>query len=745
MTIELSIGRIASDASSPRAVSRRHVMVGAAGLSFAFVLGAPGRATATMLAGERAGKALSPWVSIATDGTITIMSPAVEMGQGSMTSLPLIIAEELDADWTKVAVVPAPPVEAIYGNPGFGGMMYTAGSNAVTSYFRPLRTFGAQVRRVLIDNAARHLAVPAEELTTEPSAVVHARSGRRLGYGEIAAFAQVPAKAPDIKPEELKKSSDFRLIGKDVMRIELPMKVNGGARYAIDQQVPGMMYGAVIRAPVEGAAPEKVNDAKAKAVTGVIAVVMLPYGVGVLAETAWAAFAGRNALEITWTRQGKAWGFDSDKAVEVFAATARDPNAQATDWSKVGDVRAEMPKAASFMEAEYRCDYAYHAQMEPLNATASVSPSGDAAEIWCGTQSQTMAVEAVAKALGIPRDQVKLHDTLLGGGFGRRGHRDEEFIVDAVLMSKAAKRPVKVMWTREDDVHNGRQRPLSAHYIRAGFDAAGKLMAWHHRVAGDRVTPYMDPVRYEKGGRKDFILMLGTDLKGYDVPHQLIEQLYEDSGVRTSPLRGIGFTANKFATETFMDEIARKHGIDPVKFRLDLMQSSPRATKVVERAAQMADWGRKREGRGLGFAYIDYSGSQVAGIAEVSLDRRSGQIKVHDFWCAIDCGIAVQPDNVVAQTESSIVYGLGMALTERITIKDGAVEQSNFYDYRVPRMNEVPMMHVEVIVTDNHPTGAGQMATPLVAPAISSAIAALTGTRLRHTPFTPERVMKALG
>jgi isoquinoline 1-oxidoreductase beta subunit len=742
MTIELSIGRIAPDASSPRAVSRRHVMVGAAGLSFAFVLGVPGRATATMLAGERAGKALSPWVSIATDGTITIMSPAAEMGQGSMTSLPLIIAEELDADWTKVAVVPAPPVEAIYGNPGFGGMMYTAGSNAVTSYFRPPRTFGAQVRRVLIDNAARHLAVPIEELSTEPSLVEHAKSGRRLGYDEIAAFAQVPDKAPDIKPEELKKRSDFRLIGKDVMRIELPMKVNGGARYAIDQQVPGMMYGAVIRAPVEGAAPDQVNDAKAKAVTGVIAVVMLPYGVGVLAETAWAAFAGRNALEITWTRQGKAWGFDSDKAVEVFAATARE-NAQATDWSKVGDVRAEMPKAASFMEAEYRCDYAYHAQMEPLNATASVSPSGDAAEIWCGTQSQTMAVEAVAKALGIPRDQVKLHDTLLGGGFGRRGHRDEEFIVDAVLMSKAAKRPVKVMWTREDDVHNGRQRPLSAHYIRAGFDAAGKLMAWHHRVAGDRVTPYMDPVRYEKGGRKDFILMLGTDLKGYGVPHQLIEQLYEDSGVRTSPLRGIGFTANKFATETFMDEIARKHGIDPVKFLL--MQSSPRATTVVERAAQMADWGRKREGRGLGFAYIDYSGSQVAGIAEVSLDRRSGQIKVHDFWCAIDCGIAVQPDNVVAQTESSIVYGLGMALTERITIKDGAVEQSNFYDYRVPRMNEVPMMHVEVIVTDNHPTGAGQMATPLVAPAISSAIAALTGTRLRHTPFTPERVMKALG
>jgi isoquinoline 1-oxidoreductase beta subunit len=726
-------------------VSRREVMVGAAGLTFAVALGANAAASAAVLAAERTGKALSPWVSIAADGTITIMSPATEMGQGSMTSLPLVIAEELDADWSKVSVVPAPPVDAVYGNPGFGGMMYTAGSNAVTSYFQPLRIFGAQVRRVLLENAARKLDVPVEQLSTEPSVVVHAATGRRLTYGEIAAFAQVPEKAPEIKPEQLKKTREFRLIGKDVMRIELPMKVNGSAKYSIDAQVPGMIYGAVIRAPVEGSAPDHVNDAKAKAISGVVDVLRLPYGVGVLAETAWAAFAARQALEITWTRQGQAWGFDSDKGMEQFAAAARDPNAPATDWSKAGDVRSEMPKAASAMEAEYRCDYAYHAQMEPLNATAAVSAAGDSAEIWCGTQSQTMAVEAVGKVLGIPREKVTLHDTLMGGGFGRRGHRDEEFIIDAVLLAKQAKRPVKVMWTREDDVHNGRHRPISAHYIKAGFDPSGKLLAWHHRVAGDRVTPYMDPVRFEQRGRKDFILMVGTDLKGYDVPHQLIEQIYQDSGVRTSPLRGIGVTANKFATETFMDEIALKHGIDPVRFRLDLMKSSPRAVKVVERVADMASWGRKRDGRGLGFAFIDYSGSQVAGVAEVSLDRRSGEIKVHDVWCAIDCGIAVQPDNVVAQTESSIVYGLGMALSERITIKDGVVEQSNFYDYRVPRMNEVPRMHIEVIQTDNHPTGAGQMATPLVAPAISSAVAALTGARLRHTPFTPERVIKALG
>ncbi|MFL5046267.1 MAG: molybdopterin cofactor-binding domain-containing protein [Xanthobacteraceae bacterium] len=728
------------------ALSRRQVMIGAAGLSFALALDGP-LARAATVANERTGKALSPWVSIAPDGTITIMSAAAEMGQGSMTSLPLIIAEELDADWSKVRIVPAPPVDAIYGNPGFGGMMFTAGSNAVRSYYGPLRMFGAQVRRVLLDNAAKHWGVPAAELTTEPSAVVHAKSGRRLGYGEIAAFAEIPAKAPELKRDELKQPSQFRLIGKDVMRVELPGKVNGSTKYGIDVQLPDMLYATVLRAPVEGAAPEQIDDAKARAVKGVIKIVKLPYGVGVLAETPWAAFDARTMLvgAITWSKTGKAWGFDSEQGLQALGATARDLNAQASDWFKAGDARAELPKAASVMEAEYRCDYAYHAQMEPLNAVASVSPSGDAAEIWCGTQSQSMAQGGAAKALGIARDKVKLNDMLLGGGFGRRGPRDADFVVDAVLMSKEAGKPVKVMWTREDDVHNGRFRPLSAHYLRAGFDATGKLVAWQHRLAGDRVTPFFDPVRYEAGGRRDGILMNGADLPGYDVPHQLVEQLYQDTGVRTAPLRAIGFTANKFATETFIDEIAVKHGLDPVAFRLELLKNTPRARKVVETVARMADWGRKRDGRGLGFAFIDYSGSLLAGAAEVSLDRASGQIRVHNFWCAIDCGVAVQPDNVVAQSESSIVYGLGLALTERISIKDGAVEQSNFYDYRVPRMNEVPLMQVEVIPTDNPPTGAGQMATPLVAPAIGSAIAQITGVRLRHTPFTPERVKAALG
>jgi isoquinoline 1-oxidoreductase subunit beta len=726
--------------------SRRQFMVGAAGLTFAFALGGTEHAHAATTAADMTGKALSPWVSIAPDGTISIMSPATEMGQGSLTSLPRILAEELDADWSKVRIVPAPPIEAIYGNPGFGGQMYTAASNAVTSYFRPLRIFGAQVRRVLLESTAKKLGVPIEELTTEPSVVVHQKSGRKLAYGEIAAFAEVPDKAPEIKPEQLKKASEFRLIGKDAMRVELPNKVNGTARYAIDVQVPGMLYGAVLRAPVEGSSPDKVDDAKAKAIAGVIRVVRLPYGVGVLAETPWSAFEAKEALarSVTWTRLGTAWGFDSDKGMEAFVAAASNLKAPATDWDKQGDAPGAMANAATTIDATYRCDYAYHAQMEPLNAIASVSSAGDAVELWCGTQSQSLAVEATAKVLGIPRDKVRLNYYLMGGGFGRRGHRDEEFIVDAVLMAKEAGKPVKVLWTREDDVRNGRFRPITAHFVRAGLDGSGKVVAWHHRVAGDRVTPFMDPVRFQGAGGKDNILMRGIELKSYDIPHQLSEQLYRDTGVRTSPLRGIGFTANKFVTEAFLDEIAQKRGIDPVQMRLDLLKDTPRGRKIVETVAGMADWGRKRDGRGLGFAFIDYSNTLTAGIAEVSVDRGTGAIKVHEFWCALDCGLQVHPDNVLAQTEGSIVYGLGMALSETISVKDGAVRESNFYDYHVPRMNEVPNMHIELIATDNHPTGVGQMATPLVAPAVAGGIAQLTGVRLRHTPFTPERVKAAL-
>jgi len=729
--------------------TRREFMVGAAGLTFAFLL--PGCApvarkdgTATLATSTGNAPAFNPWVSIATDGTIYIQSPAVEMGQGSLTSLPLIVAEELDADWSKVRVVPAPPDDKLYGNPGFGGTMLTAGSNTVRSYFQPLRVFGAQVRRVLLENAARRWGVPTSELTTEPGVVVHEKSGRRLTYGAIAAFAEIPAKSPEIKPEELKKPQAFRLIGKDVLRVDLPGKVDGTARYSIDVEVPGMLYGTILRAPVEESAPVDVDDAAARAIPGVMRVVRLPFGVGVIADTPWAAFAAKDALRITWDRKAPGWGFDSDEAIERYAAAARDLGTPGKPWAAAGDVQAAFEQAKTVLEGEYRCDYAYHAQMEPLNSTAAVSPSGEACEIWVGSQSQTIAVAAVAKTLEIPTDKVRLHDTLLGGSFGRRGHRDEEFVVDSVLLSKEVRRPVKLMWTREDDVRNGRFRPMSAHFLRAGLDQSGRITAWHHRLACDWVLPYMDPVRYRGLRENDVIAVAGTEVASYGIPNRLAEQLGQKTGMRTSPLRGIGFVANKFATEAFLDEIAERRRMDPIALRLELLENLPRGEAVVHAVLEMSDYRRPRPGRGVGLAFVDYSNTMVAGVAEVSVDRASGVIRVHRFWCAIDPGIAVQPDNIVAQTESSIVYGLGLALTERISIKDGMVQQSNFYDYRVPRLRDVPEMHVKLMPTAGPPTGVGQMATPLVAPAIAAAVRAATGARLRHAPFLPERVLMAM-
>ncbi len=313
------------------------------------------------------------------------------------------------------------------------------------------------------------------------------------------------------------------------------------------------------------------------------------------------------------------------------------------------------------------------------------------------------------------------------------------------MLSNAVKKPVKAMWTREDDVHNGRFNPLSAHYLRAGFDTAGKLIAFHHRKACDEVTAFQDPVRFARQNGRDGIAFNGVDAPYYEIPNRLGEGVPRETGLRTSSLRGIAHLTNVFAIESFMDELARKRGVDPVTFRRDLVKSNPRAVHIIDTVSRMADVGRKRNGSALGFTYMNYAGTQIALAAEVTLDRKTGELRVPNVWTALDPGIAVQPDNVVAQTESSIVYGLGFALYERITIDDGAVQQSGFYDYHVPRMNQIPEMHIQVVPTNNHPTGVGQMATPLVAPAIANAVAEMTGVRLRETPMTPERVKKALG
>ena len=722
--------------------NRRHFMMGAAGFTFGVAVGVPALLTGEALAQNTSVK-LNNWVTIFTDGTVVIMSPAAEMGQGSLTSLPVIVADEMDADWAKVRIVASPANDKIYGNPGRGYVQYTAGSATVTGYFNSLREFGAQVRQVLVDNAAQRWGVPATELSTQPNVVLHEKTGRRLTYGEIAAFAKIPALAPQVSIAEVSKAQ-FRLIGSDLPRVDVAGKANGSAQYSIDVQVPGMVYGAILREPVEGAGIENIDDAAARAIDGVMRIVPLKYGVGVVAETPWAAFQARKALKVNWGGKAQGRAYTTEAGYERFAAAVRDESRTGINWETKGDAAAKMKTAATFVEAEYRSDYAYHAQMEPLNSVAAVSPAGDAVEIWCGTQSQTVTVTAVAQALGIAESKVKFNHYLLGGGFGRRGNRDADFIVDSVLLSKAAGKPVKVMWTREDDIHAGRFRPLYVNRIRAGLDASGKVVAWHHRVACDHVLAFMDPLRYEQAKGRDGIALRGIEMPTYDIPDRTAEGVLEHTGMRTNPLRGIGVGPNSFATEIFIDELAAKTGVDPVQFRLNLLKNTPRARQVIEEVAKMAEWSRKRAGRGLGVAYLDYSGTQVAGIAEVSVDKQTGAIKVHNFWCVIDAGVAVQPDNVVAQTESAIVYGLGLALSERITIVDGAVQQSNFYDYHVPRMRDLPEIHIKLIQTKNHPTGAGQMATPLVPPAISNAVYQMTGVRLRQQPMLAGRMKQAL-
>jgi isoquinoline 1-oxidoreductase subunit beta len=723
-------------------IDRRAFLATAAGLTFALTIlpdpFAPGEAAAD------APLAPNFWVTIAADGTITIVSPAAELGQGTFTTLPAVLAEELDADWSKVRLV-GPPAweEKKFGNPDFNGEFRTTASWATRGYFKPMRIAGAQARRVLIGAVAARWGVPAAELTTEPSVVVHQATGRRIGYGEVAAFAKIPAELPRIEDHDLKSPESFRFIGKDVPRVELPLKVTGAAIYGIDVQVPGMVYGAVLQSPWHGGEPASVDDARARAVPGVTDIVKIPGGVGVIGTSVEATQAAKNLLTVTWTDVPSAH-HDSERALDEFAAVARDKSRTGVPFASVGDARAAMARAAKVFRGEYRTRYTYHAQMEPMNATARVSADGKSAEIWAGTQGPSSLLNDVARLLQTERQNIVFHQHLVGGGYGRRGG-PQDAVLHAVLLAKAAQKPVKVIWSREDDMAGGKFRPMTAQYIEAGFDADGKMIAWHHRVVAESVAGYRSTVTGGKPPRTDAIVMKGTPLPQYPIANKLAEHVVEVRGARLSSWRGVGVGHNAFAIESFLDEIAKAMGHDPLAFRLALSEGLPRVQTLLRTVAEMADWRRKRDGSALGIAFMEKDETLAAGVAEVSVARTSGRIKVHNFWTAIDAGIAVQPRNLAAQTEGSIVFGLGSVLREHITIRDGRVLQSNFSDYEVTRMSDVPNIEVRVISTDNPPTGAGEDGLPLVACAVGNAIAALTGVRLRELPFAPERVRGALG
>jgi isoquinoline 1-oxidoreductase beta subunit len=659
---------------------------------------------------------------------VTIYSAGAEMGQGSMTSLPLILADEMDADWSKVKIEWAPADPAMYGYTFQNSKaMAIVGSRAVMLYYNDLRTAGAQVRKVLLLNAAEKWGVTPASLKTEPGYVI-GPSGQKLSYGEIAAFAKVPSPLPAVEKSELKDKKDFRYIGKSMPRRDTPLKVNGTAKYAIDVDVPGMVYATVRHSPVHGGAPESWNAAKVKSMRGVLGTVQLPDGVAVLADSLPHALAARQALEVKWTK-GAADGFDSETQLHsAYVKVHSDPSAKSQTLDQKGDAKSAFGSAAKTYKAEYFSDYGYHAQMEPLNAVARLNAAGDRVEVWEGTQDPASSRAAVAKALGFSPEQVTIHQCYMGGGFGRRSLGD--YSSEAARIAREAKRPVKLVWTREEDLGYGMFRPQAFQCLEAALDKEGKVSGWTHCVVGD-------------GG---VLLQTGIRIPYYQVPNQHIESRGVSHGIRLKHWRAVGHVFNVYAIESFVDQMAAAESMDAIDFRFQRMNISPRARACFEKVAQMCDWKAPRpEGRALGVSISERSGSLGAGVAEISLDRASGKITVHKAWLAVDGGLIVQPEMARANIESGILYGLSSVLHERVTMKDGVVQQTNFHDYHLLRMSDLPeTMEVAFVERDAPPSGLGEIGNPFVAAAVANAFYRLTGKRLYHMPFTPARVKETL-
>ena len=673
---------------------------------------------------------LTSWVLLSTDGHMTIFNPASEMGQGSMTSMPALFAEEMDAEWDKVHVEFSPQESEIYGSNGWGPngkRMLSAGSRVTKSYFKLLRKAGAQARHILMHSASQLWDVPLDELSTEPGHVIHKASNEKISYGALVPHLNIPEVLPEITDDQLKSNDQFRLIGNFIPRTDIPSKTNGEAKFACDVRLPGMLYGAYERGRVHGAKPTLNNLAEIEAAEGVVKVVLRDYAVGVIAETWEAAFKAKESLNITWDKP-MASGFNSGDAFKLYEKTASNGKADRVVTDE-GDVKGALRSAFKSFTSDYKNDYAYHAQMEPLNSVVQVADDGQSAEVWVGSQQGFDSKLGVPNALGLDPAQVKINLMYLGGGFGRRSMSD--FVTEcAILAKEVAPRPVKLLWTREDDLTYGAYRPMSLQRLRAGVDPSGRITALSHIVVGDGMN----------------LLASGIKNDHYNIPNQHAEIRRIEHGIRLKHWRAVGHGPNKFAIEAFLDEIALDQKIDPITLRKQLMDQSPRALATLMKVEEMCG-GLKpsNQERGRGVAFLERSGTLSTGICEISLDRTSGKIKVHHFWSAHDAGIAVQPENVKAQIEGGIVMGMSSVFKERISIEDGAIQQSNFHDYHLLRMEDVPdSIETAIIDSDQSPQGVGESGTPLVACAVANAFLALTGKKLKHLPFTQERVLEAL-
>lgn len=732
---------------SVKSASRRSFMRSATLLGFAVMAsGAVDVLYGSAAAQPAEAVPINAWVAVLRSGQVVIRFGSTEMGQGVMTSLPMILAEELDADWSSVQVlqVDQGPLK-VYGNPNAGGILFTAGSSSVEGYFNVMRRAGASARRVLLHTVAEAWSVPVAELDTDAGWVVHARSGRRVSYAQVVALPRLVTDVPPVGDADLKPRSRYRLIGSDPGRRDIPDKTRGGTVYSIDVRVPGMVYAAALLAPVEGETPASIDDGATRAIPGVIDVVAVPGAVAVVATQWEIAVAARQQLRVEWSATSRFRRAGSDDTLASTRQAADDMARPAVAWSTRGDAAGALARAgARVVSAEYVTDYTYHAQMEPLAAVASVDEDGMGAEVWLGTQSQTLSIAAAAQALGTTPDRIRFHAMQMGGGFGRRTFFARDILRDAVLISRQVRRPVKLVWTREDDVRNGWFRPLTVHRLDAVLDDRHAVEALRHRVAAPSILAYAAPQRWETAAGKDLLVMEGTESSDYGVPHLLAEHVMVERQARVSAWRGIGWGSNCYARECFVDELAAAAGEDPAAFRRRLLADSPRGLAVLDAVVAMSGFGNPPAGRAHGLSFAGYKTTLGAGVAEVSVDRGSGQIRVHRFWAAVDPGFAIHPDGVVSQTEGGIMYGLSGLLKERITMVDGQVQQGNFHDYEPLRIHESPEVEVRIVESGAAPSGAGEIGVPMTGAAVANAVHALTGARLRHMPFTPDRVKAAL-
>lgn len=666
------------------------------------------------------------FVRLSTAGVLTVVVDKSEMGQGTFTSLPMIVAEEMDADWAKVTPVAAPTAPA-YNHSEWSTFQGVGGSTSVSSSWKRLRQAGATARAMLIAAAAGRWGVPAGRLRTEPGVVVDPKTGRRLGYGALAAAA---ARLPVPENVALKKPADFRLLGKTTQRLDGPAKVAGTAEFGMDVERPGLLTAVVARSPIIGGKPKSFDDTAAMKVKGVRAVKKVSMGIAVIADGYWAAIKGRDALQVDWD-PGPAAGWSSAAAAKGYKALAKKPGRPA---ARRGNAATAMARAHRTLDLDYHFPYLAHAPMEPLNCTVEIKDG--AADVWVGTQFQTIDKITAAQVLGLPMSKVRLHTTLLGGGFGRRATPTADTVRLACEVAKDAGAPVKTVWTREDDIQGGYYRPQFYHRAKVGIDEKGEIVAWNHKIVGQSIladTPFA-PFMIKDG--IDAVSVEGAHNAPYEIPHFNVELHSPKAPVSVLWWRSVGHTHTAYAIETTIDRVAALAGRDPVEYRLAHLRKHPRHAAVLKKAAEMANWGKPRPaGRALGVAVHESFSSYVAEIAEVSFDERRG-LKIHKVYCAIDCGFALNPGHIVAQVEGSVIFGLTSMLRGQITIEDGRVQQSNFHDYPMLRINETPEILVHVMESDAPPTGTGEPGVPPIAPAVANAIATLTGRTINRLPLS---------